>query len=72
MQLAPVYLALLADINRPQMLQHRDRMAQFIERDGNYLELYTPEGKPYKGRAMMYYADEGMIWASMFLDLYDR
>ncbi|MEA2698670.1 MAG: hypothetical protein QOI66_2941 [Myxococcales bacterium] len=71
-QLGPVYLGLLAGIDRPKMIEHRDRVASFIERDGNYLELYTPDGRPYKGRAMMYHADEGMVWAAMFLDLYDR
>lgn len=71
-QLGPVYLSLLADIDRARMVDHRDRMAAFIERDGNYLELYTPEGRPYKGRAFLYCADEAMIWAAMFLDLYNR
>ncbi len=71
-QLGPVYLGLLGDVDRDQMIQHRDRMASFIERDGSYLELYTPDGKPYKGRAFLYHADEGMIWAAMFLDLYNR
>ena len=71
-QLGPVYLSLLADIDRDRMIQHRDNMAAFIERDGNYLELYTPDGRPYRGRAFLYYADEGMIWAAMFLDLYGR
>ena len=37
---------------------------------GNYLELYTTDAKPYRGRALLYYADQGMIWAAMFLDLY--
>jgi hypothetical protein len=69
-QLGAVYLGLLGEIDRPQMLQHRARMAEFIQRDRNYLELYTKDGKPYKGRAGLYHADEGMIWAALFLDLY--
>jgi hypothetical protein len=69
-QLGPVYLQLLGEIDRPKMEQHRAKMASFIERDGNYLELYTRDGKPYRGRRLLYHADEGMIWASMFLDLY--
>ena len=70
MQLAPAYLHLLKSIDRPRMEAHRSRMAALIARDGNYLELYTPAEKPYKGRAFLYYADQGMIWAAMFLDLY--
>jgi hypothetical protein len=44
-------------------------MAALIERDRNYLEIYTPNARPYRGRAFLYHADEGMIWAAMFLDL---
>jgi hypothetical protein len=69
-QLGPAYLHVLKSVDRPLMEQHRAAMATLIERDRNYLELYTPDGKPYRGRAFLYQADEGMIWASMFLDLY--
>jgi hypothetical protein len=70
MQLAPAYLHLLKSIDRPLMEAHRTRLAALIARDQNYLELYTPAKKPYQGRAFLYYADQGMIWAAMFLDLY--
>jgi len=69
-QLGPVYLHLLKEIDRPRMEQHRANMAALIERDRNYLEIYTTDGKPYRGRAFLYHADEGMIWSAMFLDLY--
>jgi hypothetical protein len=69
-QLGPAYLHVLKSVNRPLMEQHRTTMATLIERDRNYLEVYTTDGKPYRGRAFLYQADEGMIWASMFLDLY--
>jgi len=69
-QLGPAYMHLLRDIDRPKMEQHRAKMAALIERDRNYLEIYTKTGRPYRGRALLYHADEGMIWAAMFLDLY--
>jgi hypothetical protein len=69
-QMGAVYLELLKKIDRPRMEQGRGAMAALIERDRNYLELYTREGKPYKGRGIFYRADEGMIWAAMFLALY--
>jgi hypothetical protein len=69
-QLGPAYLRLLSNVDRLKMEEHRAAMAQFIERDGNYIELYNTDGKPYSGRALFYYADQGMIWAAMFLDLY--
>lgn len=69
-QLGPAYLHVLASVDRRQMQRERATAAAFIERDGNYLELYDTDGKPYRGRAWLYHADEGMIWAAMFLDLY--
>jgi hypothetical protein len=69
-QLGPVYMHLLREIDRAKMEQHRAAMAALIERDQNYLEIYTTDGRPYRGRAFLYPADEGMIWAAMFLDLY--
>jgi hypothetical protein len=69
-QLGAIYMHVLDEIDRPKMLQHRARMAALIERDRNYLELYNTDGRPYAGRATLYHADEGMIWASLFLDLY--
>jgi len=69
-QLGPAYLHVLRDIDRPRMESHRAEMAKLITRDGNYLELYTKNGRPYRGRALSYHADEGMIWAAMFLDLF--
>jgi hypothetical protein len=69
-QLGPAYLHLLAKVDRPKMEEHRTAMARLITRDRNYLELYTTDAKPYKGRALFYYCDQGMIWAAMFLDLY--
>jgi hypothetical protein len=52
------------------MERHRAAMATLIARDRNYLELYTKSGRPYRGRALFYHADQGMLWAAMFLDLY--
>jgi hypothetical protein len=69
-QLGPVYMRLLSDVDRSKMEEHRAAMAALITRDGNYLELYTAEARPYRGRAFFYCADQGMLWASMFLDLY--
>jgi hypothetical protein len=69
-QLGPAYLHVLREIDPERMEGHRSRMSKLIARDGNYLELYTKSGRPYRGRALSYHADEGMIWAAMFLDLF--
>jgi hypothetical protein len=70
MQLGAAYLKVLGQVDRPLMEWHRANVARIIERDRNYLEVYTSGGDPYKGRAFLYYCDQGMIWASMFLDLF--
>jgi hypothetical protein len=69
MQLGPAFLRVLAQVDRPLMERHRATVASFIERDQNYLEVYAKDGQPYHGRALLYTSDEGMLWASMFLDL---
>jgi hypothetical protein len=69
-QLGPLYLQLLRDVDPERMAGHRRRMGELIDRDRNYLELYEIDGNPYHGRAFLYHADEGMIWAALFLDLF--
>jgi hypothetical protein len=69
MQIGPVYLSLLRDVDADGFQSLRRAVANFIERDRNFLELYTPAGRPYHGRASLYFADEGMLWAALFLEL---
>jgi hypothetical protein len=69
MQLGPAFLSVLGQVDRPLMERHRATVASYIERDQNYLEVYRTDGQPYRGRALLYECDEGMLWAAMFLDL---
>jgi hypothetical protein len=69
MQIGPVYLNLLREVDEDSFRLQRQTTANFIERDGNFLELYTPSCRPYQGRASLYFADEGMLWAALFLEL---
>ena len=71
MQLCPMYIAELRAIDPARARSLRDRVAGVIEVDGNYLELYERDLRPYTGRARLYHADEGMIWAALFLDLFE-
>jgi hypothetical protein len=70
-QLGPIYLHLLKRVDPPRMEQGRASMAALVERDRNYLEVYTRDSRPYRGRGILYRADEGMLWAAMFLTLWD-
>jgi hypothetical protein len=69
MQIGPVYLGLLRDVDGDSFSSHRRAVAAVVERDQNFLELYTSAGRPYRGRAGLYFADQGMLWAALFLDL---
>jgi hypothetical protein len=69
MQIGPVYVGLLRDVDGDGFSSNRRAMSAIVERDQNFLELYTTKGRPYRGRAGLYFADEGMLWAALFLDL---
>jgi hypothetical protein len=69
MQIGPIYVALLRDVDPDGFSSHRRAVSAMVERDHNFLELYTTTGRPYRGRAGLYFADEGMLWAALFLDL---
>jgi hypothetical protein len=70
MQLCPLYISELRSVDPARALELRDRVARIIECDGNYLEMYDRDLRPYTGRGGLYHADEGMIWAALFLDLF--
>lgn len=69
MQMAPVYVGLLRDIDSDRFHLHRGALTAVVERDGNFLELYDVAGRPYRGRASLYFADQGMLWAALLLDI---
>lgn len=51
----------------------REYVGQYIknvEKYGNYLELFNPDGTPYK--TLFYYADEAMLWSANLLDSIGR
>lgn len=65
-----MYTEILAKIDRAKALQHLETYQRIIEENHNFLELFTSNGKPY--RSFFYAADEGMLWACMFLSLSRR
>jgi hypothetical protein len=71
-QVGMVYIDLLARIRPAGALEHLRAYGEVIEREGNFLEVHSADGRPYKGRLGIYRADEGMIWAAMYLDLAER
>lgn len=62
-----IFMYMIKDINNHILRMYLDIFTEYIERDQNFLEVYSPDGKPYK--SAFYKSDEGMIWAAMYLDL---
>ncbi|MBI4362511.1 MAG: hypothetical protein HY558_04985 [Euryarchaeota archaeon] len=66
-QFGPMYISLLRRVDPPRARGHMEEYRRWIEHHRNYLELFHPDGTVYRGR--IYHADEGMIWAALYLDL---
>jgi len=47
--------------------EYIEKYSELIEKNGNYLEVFDPDGTPFK--SAFYYADEGMLWAANYLAL---
>ena len=43
------------------------KLTQLIEEQGNFLEIYNPDGSVYL--RPLYAADESMLWSAKYLDL---
>jgi len=65
--MGPLYVELLKKVDKERANLLIKRYKDLIEKHKNYLEVFNADGSPYK--TMFYYADEGMLWASNFLDL---
>ncbi len=63
--MGPLYIKLVKQIEPELGKQYAEKYAQLIEKHGNYLEVFSPDGKPY--RSPFYYCDRGMLWACNYL-----
>lgn len=69
-QLGAIYIQLLTEVKEKLAQRQINNYKQLIEKNKNYLEIFNPNGTVFK--TMFYHADEGMIWASIFLDTIQR
>ncbi len=60
-----IYLQLLKKHDLKEFKLQKEKYAKIIEQNKNFLEVFNPDGTPYK--SIFYHSDEGMLWASMFL-----
>ncbi len=61
-----IYLQLLKKYDLKEYKLQKEKYSEVIERNKNFLEVFNPNGSPYK--SLFYHSDEGMLWASMFLE----
>lgn len=64
--LGAIYLQLTQRYNGDDTQPERRAFAEMIERHGTFPELLNPDGTWYQ--TPFYRADEGMLWAALFLD----
>jgi hypothetical protein len=70
MHMGPLYIGLLEKVDPDRARRHLEKYKEVIEANGNYLEVFTPDGRIFK--TLLYHSDEGMLWAAMYLDLVRR
>lgn len=67
MHMGPLYIKLLQHVDKDKAALYKQRYKEAIEKAGNYLEVYTKEGLPYK--TPLYTCDRGLLWAANYLTL---
>ena len=68
--LGVIFMSVVAKVNKLMLKKYIDHYLELIEEYGNFLEVFNPDGKPYKTR--FYLCDEGMLWSSIFFKLLDE
>ncbi|NIA04226.1 MAG: hypothetical protein GWP09_02640 [Nitrospiraceae bacterium] len=64
------YIDVLSHYDKKETRRQLELYKSKIEEYHNFLELYKRNGEPYS--SLFYFCDEGMIWASIYLDIYNR
>ncbi len=65
--LGGAYLSVVRKADKKRFAKYAQEYRLWIEKYKNYLEVFNPDGTPYK--SPFYYCDESMLWASMYLDM---
>jgi hypothetical protein len=62
-----MYIKIVSQVDIKLAIEYLGQYKKQIELYHNFLELYNSNGKPF--RALLYYADEGMLWCANYLYL---
>ena len=68
--MAPLFIEVVATVNKKKAREYINQYGNVIEKNMNYIEVFDNKGKPYN--SMFYYADDSMLWCSIWLDLKKR
>ncbi|MBN1385942.1 hypothetical protein JW968_03110 [Candidatus Woesearchaeota archaeon] len=64
------YISVVSKVDKKLAKEYLSRYKENIEKHKNFLEVYWPNGKPF--RTLLYYCDHNMLWASMYLGMANR
>jgi hypothetical protein len=62
-----MYIRVVADLDKNLARKYLEQYKKQIETYHTFIEVYDKDGKPFK--TLLYYADEGMLWAANYLYL---
>jgi len=65
--MGPLFIKLVQQVNLDKAKEYKEKYAQVIEKNQNYLEVFLPNEKPWSSPFV--YCDVGMIWAANYLTL---
>jgi len=68
--LGSIYIKTVCKFNKNLAEYYLNQYTKLIEKNKNFIELFFPNGKPYS--RFWYYADEGMLWASIILEMINK
>ncbi len=65
--MGPMFISLVKKIDEYEANTYFLSYKHLIQKNRNFYELYTPDGKPYK--SLFYMADESVIWCANYLTI---
>ena len=65
--MGPLWIKLVKEVDKKKAAEYTKAYCTWIEKHQNYLEVFTPAGKPYG--TPFYRCDSGMLWAVNYLGL---
>jgi len=65
--LGPLFIKVVQHYDSELAKTYKEKYRELIEKQGNYPEVLTAEGKLFK--SAVYYCDSGMLWAANYVML---